>query len=44
MVEFHQLAGEMMTDERVQVGSRGELRAWLQANHPRGESIWLVTY
>lgn len=29
--------------ERVQVESRAELRAWLQANHTRAESIWLVT-
>ena len=30
--------------ERVQVTSRAELRAWLTANHDRGEGIWLVTY
>lgn len=30
--------------DRVQVESRAELRAWLEANHTRGESIWLVRY
>ena len=30
--------------ERVEVRSRAEWRAWLAANHARGESIWLVTY
>lgn len=30
--------------ERVEVSSRGELRAWLLANHHRAESIWLVTW
>jgi uncharacterized protein YdeI (YjbR/CyaY-like superfamily) len=28
----------------VQVESRAELRAWLEANHTRKESIWLVTF
>lgn len=30
--------------ERVQIESRRELRAWLEANHARTESIWLVTF
>lgn len=30
--------------ERVQIENRAELRAWLQANHARSESIWLVSY
>ncbi len=30
--------------ERVQIESRAELRAWLQANHTRLASIWLVTF
>lgn len=30
--------------ERVEVTSREELRAWLEANHGRPHSIWLVTY
>ena len=30
--------------ERVQIESRAELRAWLEANHRREESIWLVTF
>jgi uncharacterized protein YdeI (YjbR/CyaY-like superfamily) len=30
--------------ERVQVISRAELRAWLEVNHSRSESIWLVTF
>lgn len=30
--------------ERVQVENREELRAWLEANHKREESIWLVTF
>ena len=29
---------------RVQVESRAEWRAWLDANHTRTESIWLVTF
>jgi uncharacterized protein YdeI (YjbR/CyaY-like superfamily) len=29
---------------RVPVASRSELRAWLAANHDRGEGIWLVTH
>jgi uncharacterized protein YdeI (YjbR/CyaY-like superfamily) len=29
--------------ERVQVGSRDELRAWLAANHHRQGGVWLVT-
>lgn len=28
---------------RVEVRSRAEWRAWLEANHGQGESIWLVT-
>ncbi|MFN2198397.1 MAG: YdeI/OmpD-associated family protein [Anaerolineales bacterium] len=34
----------MKAFERVQVESRAELRAWLEANHTRTESVWLVTY
>lgn len=30
--------------ERVEVTSRAELRAWLEAHHGRSESIWLVSY
>ena len=30
--------------ERVEVRSRAEWRAWLEANHESGESVWLVTY
>ncbi len=30
--------------ERIQIENRAELRAWLQANHTRTESIWLVTF
>ena len=30
--------------ERVQVERRGEWRAWLAANHERGEGVWLVTF
>lgn len=30
--------------EQVQVESRAELRSWLQENHTRSESIWLVSY
>lgn len=35
-----------MTDrfERVTVASRAEWRSWLQANHPRSESVWVVTW
>lgn len=29
---------------RVEVASRAELRAWLQRNHTRTTSIWLVTW
>jgi len=29
---------------RVEVASRAELRAWLQCNHTRTTSIWLVTW
>lgn len=29
--------------ERVEVASTRELRAWLAANHARGQSVWLVT-
>ncbi len=31
-------------DERVEVVSRAEWRAWLEQNHLRNEGIWLVTY
>lgn len=39
-------AGWRVTDdhEYVEVTSRAQLRAWLEANHTRSESIWLVTY
>jgi uncharacterized protein YdeI (YjbR/CyaY-like superfamily) len=30
--------------ERVEVTSRAALRAWLEANHGRSQSVWLVTY
>lgn len=30
--------------ERVQIKKRAELRTWLEANHTRSESIWLVTF
>jgi len=30
--------------DRVEVASRAELRAWLEANHRRPDSIWLVTF
>jgi uncharacterized protein YdeI (YjbR/CyaY-like superfamily) len=30
--------------EQVQVQSRAELRQWLEANHARTESIWLISY
>lgn len=30
--------------EVVEVASRDELRAWLQANHTRTDSVWLVTW
>ena len=30
--------------ERVQVESRAELCAWLEANHGRDEGIWLITF
>lgn len=30
--------------EYVEVTTRAELRAWLEANHTQPESIWLVTY
>ncbi len=30
--------------EKVEVRSRSELRRWLEANHPRSESCWLITY
>ena len=29
---------------KVQIGSRGELRSWLEKHHSQSESIWLVTY
>ena len=28
----------------VEVGSRGDLRAWLAANHDRAAGVWLVTW
>lgn len=34
----------MVELERVTVGSREELRAWLEAHHEQSESIWLATY
>jgi uncharacterized protein YdeI (YjbR/CyaY-like superfamily) len=30
--------------ERVQIESRAELRAWLEANHTRTEGVWLVKF
>lgn len=30
--------------ERVEITSRPQWRAWLERNHSRAESIWLVTY
>jgi uncharacterized protein YdeI (YjbR/CyaY-like superfamily) len=30
--------------ERVQIESRAELRAWLEANHTRTEGVWLVVF
>jgi uncharacterized protein YdeI (YjbR/CyaY-like superfamily) len=30
--------------EAVEIRSRADLRAWLEANHGRSESIWLVTH
>lgn len=30
--------------EQIQVESRAELRAWLEDNHSRSESIWLATF
>jgi uncharacterized protein YdeI (YjbR/CyaY-like superfamily) len=30
--------------ERLQIESRAELRAWLEANHARKENIWLVRF
>jgi uncharacterized protein YdeI (YjbR/CyaY-like superfamily) len=30
--------------EHVQIESRADLRAWLEANHTRTESIWLVKF
>ena len=30
--------------DRVQIESRAELRAWLEANQARTEAIWLVTF
>ncbi len=29
---------------RVQIENRGEWRAWLEANHPQPNGIWLVTF
>lgn len=29
--------------ERVEVASTDEVRVWLEANHARGQSVWLVT-
>lgn len=34
----------MDTDNRVQVESRGEWRAWLEQNHENDDGIWLVTF
>ena len=34
----------MDKSERVQIESRGELRAWLEKNHDRENGIWLVTF
>jgi len=34
----------MMMEERVEVVSRIEWRAWLEKNHLRNKGIWLVTY
>ena len=34
----------MADHERVEITSRAELRAWLEAHHAQPESIWLVTY
>lgn len=34
----------MADHERVEVTSRAQLRAWLEANHAQTESIWLVAY
>jgi uncharacterized protein YdeI (YjbR/CyaY-like superfamily) len=34
----------MQEFERVQIESRAELRAWLEANHTRTEGIWLVKF
>lgn len=31
-------------EERIEVRSRDELRAWLAENHARRGSVWLVTY
>lgn len=30
--------------EQVQIESRAELRRWLEANHARKESVWLISY
>lgn len=30
--------------QQVEIKSRQELRDWLEANHTRRDSIWLVTY
>lgn len=32
------------TEERVQIESRNEWRAWLEKNHERQNGIWLVTF
>jgi uncharacterized protein YdeI (YjbR/CyaY-like superfamily) len=32
------------TDERVQIESRSEWRAWLEKNHDRHNGAWLVTF
>lgn len=31
-------------DNSIQVKSRAEWRAWLEANHSRTEGLWLITY
>ncbi|MEM8602672.1 MAG: YdeI/OmpD-associated family protein [Cyanobacteria bacterium P01_H01_bin.121] len=34
----------MQDFKRVEIQSVEELRAWFEANHDKGETIWLVTY
>jgi uncharacterized protein YdeI (YjbR/CyaY-like superfamily) len=38
------LAGIMDSKEQVQVESRAQWRAWLEANHEREEGVWLVRF